>query len=615
MSELTLGVDMVELGAALEAGDPIHRELPGGYLDLERPLPVLLLHRSSEEDQATPQLLLGHSASLVVSQDVLADEIAGLVRAIVRAQADRFGAMLMIELWASGDVSPEHGLGFRVVAASSDETPADTLRDALEKVYLGRARSRVSIEHGPVAPPNVSPVLQVDELRDLGCHLVGLEVPAVYREGESGHAFPQPLRVLRRRLARALQVAFFDFIRVHTGFELKDHRELGRRKLVTAGTEIDKSLAAFGARLDLLLHITPVNTASAFEEFTASGYEKEPAFHYRLLPFDPDLSKRELYALPIEDVADPTLQSLLREKRIELDRMIGLLEDRDTSRFLAGSMQLYPAVDDRLMAEADTILSKVSPSGEPIGWVTPREFAASAEQELTHYAGKAPEIQRTVNLRDDMPGIMVSQGCVHLNANTRIARSRVEALIQHEIGTHVVTYQNGRVQPLALMSSGLPGYEETQEGLAMLAEYVSGGLGADRLRLIAARVVAVDMVTRGATFVDIFRRMHRELELGPEAAWSVTMRTTRGGGSTKDAIYLRGLIDVLDHLASGHPLDTLLTGKIALAQVPLIEELLWRRIIVPPRVMPRWLDMPGAAARLQRVREGITPIELVEGQS
>lgn len=612
MRDLTLGLDMTEVAAALEAGDPVHRELPGGYLDLERPLPVLLLHRASEDDHATPQLLLGHSAAIVVSEDVSTDEMAGLVRAIVRPQADRFGAVLVVELWASGEIPADHGLDFRILSGMSEGTPALVLRDALEKVYLGRARSQVSIDHAPVAPPAMAPVLDEDELRDLGCHLVGLEVPAVYRAGESGHAFPQPLRALRRRLSRALQEMFFDFIRVHTGFELKDHRELGRRKLVAAGTDIDKTLAAFGAGLDLLLHITPLNTASAFEEFTASGYENEPAFHYRLLPFDPDLLKRELYGLPIEEVTDPTLQSLLREKRVELDRMITLLEDRDTPRFLPGSMHLYPAVDDRLMAEADTILSKVSPAGGTNGWVTPQEFATRAELEIARYAEQAPDIHRTVNLREDMPGIMVSRGCLHLNAHTRIARGRVEALIQHEVGTHIVTYQNGLVQPLLLMSAGLPGYEQTQEGLAMLAEYASGGLGADRLRLIAARVVAVDMVARGATFVDTFRRMHRDLEIRPEAAWSVTMRATRGGGSTKDAIYLRGLIEVLDHIGSGHPLDTLLTGKIALAQVPLIEELLWRQILVPPRVQPRWLDMPGAAERLQRVREGIAPVELVE---
>lgn len=612
MSHGTHEKDIAGIRAALEEGS-VHRELPGGSLDIERPLPVLLLHRSSPDDDATPQLLLGHSATLVISQDVPAQEIGELLRTVIRPQADRFGAFLLVELWASSDVTSAGDLGFRVVTGVSEEPvqPAQALHDALDRVYLGRSEGHVTIDRGEVAPPAQQQVLTDKDLGDLGCRLIGLEVPAVYRVGETGHAYPHPLRVLRRRVSRALQEAFFDFIRVHTNYELKDHRELGRRKLVAAGSEIDKSLAAFGAGLDVLLHITPVNTASAFKEFVDSGYATEPSFHYRLLPFDPDLLKRELYQLPIEEVSDPTLQSILREKRVELDRMITLLEDRDTPRFLAGSMQLYPPVDDALLSEADTILSKIDPAGSPTGWVTPQDFAERAEEEIALYSKHAPDIQRTVNLREDMPGVMVSKGRLHLNSITRIAQNRVEALIQHEVGTHIVTYENGLVQPLLLMSVGLPGYEQTQEGLAMLAEYASGGLEANRLRLIAARVVAVDMVSHGAGFVDIFRRMHRELELGRDAAWSVTMRVTRGGGSTKDAIYLRGLIEVLEHMGAGHPLDPLLTGKISLSQVPLIEELLWRQILKQPRVRPRWLGMEGASERIQRVREGISVTDLV----
>ena len=609
-----LGIDLEELVASFEKGVPVHRTVPGGHLDIERPLPVLLLHRSRKGDPATPQLLLGHSATLTVAEDAPQVEVSDLLRTIVRSHADHFGAFLVVELWPCSVVDADEGLGFRIVAGGKEEggQPAQVLRGALDDVYLGRARARVDIDHGPVAPPGRDPLLADDELRDLGCLLLGLEIPAVYRAGDEGPVYPQSLRVLRRRLGRALQETLFEFIRLNTNFELQDHRELGRRKLMATSMEIDKSLATFGAGLDFLLHITPVNTVSAFEGFAASGYREEPSFHYRLLPYDPDLLRRELYQLPIEKVPDPTMQSLLREKRVELDRMVGLLEDRDTPRFLPGSMQVFPPVDDALLAEADTILTKVSPGTEPGAWVTPQEFAQRAEREIASYAGSAPEMHLTVNLRDDMPGIMVSAGQLHLNASTKIAESRVEPLIHHEVGTHMVTYANGLVQPLKLMSAGLPGYDATQEGLAMLAEYACGGLGPDRLRLIAARVVAVDMMSRGASFVDIFDRMHVELELRPEAAWSVTMRVSRGGGSTKDAIYLRGLIAVMDHIASGHSMEPLLTGKIALAQVPLIEELLWRQILEPPRVRPRWLDMDGAPERLQRVRDGISVIDLVE---
>ena len=60
----------------------------------------------------------------------------------------------------------------------------------------------------------------------------------------------------------------------------------------------------------------------------------------------------------------------------------------------------------------------------------------------------------------------------------RFRRGAATALLQHEIGTHVVTHVNGSRQPLRLLGAGLAGYDETQEGLAVFAEYLVGGLTA-----------------------------------------------------------------------------------------------------------------------------------------
>ncbi len=85
-----------------------------------------------------------------------------------------------------------------------------------------------------------------------------------------------------------------------------------------------------------------------------------------------------------------------------------------------------------------------------------------------------------------------------------ISRQRVAALLHHEIGTHLLTWHNGKQQKLRLMHSGLAGYEGFQEGLALLAEFLSGGLTAGRLRLLAARVLACRAMLTGATFLETF---------------------------------------------------------------------------------------------------------------
>ena len=51
------------------------------------------------------------------------------------------------------------------------------------------------------------------------------------------------------------------------------------------------------------------------------------------------------------------------------------------------------------------------------------------------------------------------------------------------------------------------------------------------------------------------------------------MRVFRAGGLTKDLVYLRGLVDLLAHVRHDHALDALWLGKMALDDVPLVEEL------------------------------------------
>ncbi len=101
-----------------------------------------------------------------------------------------------------------------------------------------------------------------------------------------------------------------------------------------------------------------------------------------------------------------------------------------------------------------------------------------AQAELDRYRAFAPDIESHVELREGSTGVMVSNGDVLVAPTARVSAARAEALLHHEIGTHVVTFVNGSHQPLRTLASGLAGHDETQEGLAVLAEYLVGGLTA-----------------------------------------------------------------------------------------------------------------------------------------
>ena len=90
------------------------------------------------------------------------------------------------------------------------------------------------------------------------------------------------------------------------------------------------------------------------------------------------------------------------------------------------------------------------------------------------------------------------------------------------------------------------------------------------------------------------------------------MRVYRGGGLTKDAVYLQGLLDVLSFLHAGGEFEPLFVGKIATDHVNVIRELRWRGVLSGPPLRPRYLDDDTARARLEWVRGGATLVDIVE---
>jgi len=377
--------------------------------------------------------------------------------------------------------------------------------------------------------------------------------------------------------------------------------------------DVDARLTEIERAVNMLLNITPVNAAQAWADFERSDFATVPTLRLRPLEFEPDMVRRDLYNLEIENITDPALHTLFRAKRDEIARQITALEDRDTSRFVYASLQLYGGIAQPLASAAEELLETIPAEAPSTPSVTAGAFADAARKEFDRYRAVYPDFPARVEVRDDISELMVSFGRLLIPEAAALRADRVEPLLHHEIGTHVVTYQNGARQPLTLLTVGLPGYDETQEGLAVLAEYLTGGLDPRRLRVLAARVVAIGKMLDGAGFLQIFESLRNEHRIPARTAWSIAIRVVLGGGSVKDAIYLRGITRILEALADDCSLDVLFVGKLSLDQVPMIQDLLDREVLQPPWVRPRWLDVPGAQERLDKLRGGVSVTALYEG--
>jgi uncharacterized protein (TIGR02421 family) len=221
-----------------------------------------------------------------------------------------------------------------------------------------------------------------------------------------------------------------------------------------------------------------------------------------------------------------------------------------------------------------------------------------------------PELAAEVQVRPDLMGLMVSRGNLLIGEGLSLLPGRVEALIQHEVGTHVLTYYNGIAQPILQLSTGLAGYDELQEGLAVFSEYLVGGLDAFRMRVLAARVLAAHSVEHGAEFLETFRLL-RDYGMSNHGAFDIAERVHASGGFTRDMIYLRGLLRLVEYLRAGGDIEPLYVGKIAAKHVDVINELRERGFLRPMPLLPTLYQNPDVPARLEAVRNGLGLTEMI----
>ena len=603
----------------LATNQPLRCQVPGGgVLNVDRQLPFLCVFRRprNEIDASMAKLVRGEGAYLVGRGDRSGRRnTRELVQLTVAELAPHFGAFLIVELWAAAEASADMAPHFTLAApARTPQAMLETLQAELGRMRVQRRRARVTVERLPPVAPGFSLLLTPAQAQAHNVFVIGIEVAPIFRDPTTGTVFPLVLRRLHRGLSLALRRCFYEFAVSATTHRPDHFHTLGRRAMVKAVWDADAALARIDQTVDFLLLVTPTNAEAAWRRFRRDHFAKAPAFRYRSLPFDPAKLKRSLFAIPIERVEDPMLARLFGDERQDLERRLSMLVDRNTPSFLYGSLQVYGPVDDALLDLARDILQRLPPhrSGSDIrGTVGAAKFAEAARAEIARCTARCPQFRARVEIRADLTGLMVSRDCLYVGASLQVSARRVEALIQHEIGVHIATYCNGADQPFAQLRHGLTGYEELQEGLAVFAEYLVGGFTGPRLRLLAARVVAARMVTEGSDFLSIFHALRDEGQFDSRTAYLVTMRVTRGGGFTKDAVYLRGLVSLLKHLADGGEIEPLYVGKIAEQHMAFVRELQWRRVLRSPLFIPSYLTDEAGRERLAAARTGLHVCDLV----
>ena len=604
----------------------------GGRVHVDRPLPFLVLCRHEDAPFSLARRVASISAASVVwpaSGGEMAEASAHAMTSSLMAElADDYPRFLLVSLRdlprdASVHAeSPQLEPFVFAIGASDDpaaQAAADCLQGAITEIEsdLRKAKScRTECQPAADWVQEVAAGLDVSQLT--------LGIPQVHRIPGGGNRQIYPL--IYHELESAIFDAVLKAIAVFVEHSTPDgdgdgipggrphHRSLGRSRYVDAATRADSALSRISHSFDFLLGVSPINSVEAYERFEAAGRKEPPRFRYRPLSINPDATKRRLYRIDLRAVEDPVLEKLFREKQLELDQQLMMLQRRNTPQFKVVSLLQYGGVEPELLAQAKAILANVGESrGGGDCRFDARQMLDAANKLLAEYRAKAPEFAAAqACLREDTgPGLMVSGESLLISTATSVPQLRVDPLLQHEIGVHVLTFINGSQQGLGIFGAGLADYEGIQEGLGVFAEFLVGGLTPARLRLLAARVLVVDAMLGGADFIECHRLLHRDHGFSSQGAFNIVARVFRSGGLTKDAIYLRGFDQVLRRVAAGHSLDPFWYGKIAEHHVPIVEELRTRGMLRAPVATPEFLERPDAQARLARLREGTHFLDLL----
>ncbi|WP_299391264.1 tyrosine/phenylalanine carboxypeptidase domain-containing protein [uncultured Gelidibacter sp.] len=588
---------------------PVTVEFPNkGLLHIDKLLPYICVYRYKKRDVYFSRLLKTQASYLIVDEDI---DISHLLEAIRLITSERFDTFLILELWPNND-SLKHQFQIYGPKTKSLET-LNALREGFSEIrktlsYVDSKIIHTEFRH----PKHLTPLLGVEQSKKQGTLIIGVSIPTVYENTATNQLFSLFFRKFYTIFSETIKRAVHEFIRVQTTDAFENYLMLGKTHIDAITLSADSKLAEISEGMSFLLRVTPVNSNEEWDKFEQNNFEKPPSFKYRLLAVDPELEKRKLFNIPIDLIEDPTIAFILRGKRLEIEKQLIMLEERGTENFRFIGESLYGVIREDILQVAKHIL-QVYPEGETIRSskrYNGVEFAEFAQREMDYYTQLFPEVDLGIEIRDDVAGIMVSKSKLLINEEMNLDVNRCDALIQHEIGTHILTYCNGKSQPLKQMHEGFEGYDQLQEGLAVIAEYLVGGLTINRLRLLAGRVIAVQSMVDNASFIETFNLLRSSYAFPARVAYYISMRVYRGGGLTKDAVYLAGLIDLMAYLKNGGKLEPLYTGKFNVTHIKLIEELLYREVLKQP-VLPRFLKRDDVKIRLQKLREGINIVELV----
>lgn len=360
----------------------------------------------------------------------------------------------------------------------------------------------------------------------------------------------------------------------------------------TATTDIravDQLFAQIDKEVSLIKHLRPINLPEEINRcLDDTAYN--PVFSYAPLPNLEDIKTR----LQQQVINTSPMGILLSKKRTELLLRIKVLQARagDPKSFTQASSALFAAPSSSLLRQAQALFHNrtacriMDPNEKMLDAML---VAKKFEKVLAAYGLHDWSVQIRENM---VSSVSVGGNKIYIRQNAIFSPLHIEALIAHEIETHVFTAENGQLQPYQLFRRGLANYIETQEGLAIYNQNRIYGTDHNKYYSPARNVLALDFAIRHS-FAQTRAYLMQKFYLNDRRAITQTVTMKRGlqdtslpGAFTKSAVYFRGWRAIEAYLEKGGLLKDLYIGKITLEDLATIQAMTG---LQKPLLLPQWL--------------------------
>ncbi|NPA38393.1 MAG: DUF1704 domain-containing protein [Candidatus Nanohaloarchaeota archaeon] len=350
--------------------------------------------------------------------------------------------------------------------------------------------------------------------------------------------------------------------------------------------DVDKKIFAVKSAYSITEAIIPKNEKEEKEKFfKIPNYE--PSFEYEEIEL-PSKEQIDVIKEEIKNINNRLVKKLYSKvpKCIEIE--IEMLKNINTSKFTKYSKKIYGRPSLKYVKVAEELAHIKTYKKEHQKVISGKTLKEIFEDMLNVYYNLNWKIEFTDQYATS---VIPTKKTIKLNKDRMFSIEEVKRLVNHEIKVHVLRSVNGYNQPYQILGTGLPKYLKTEEGLAVHMEVKQDIADAYALKLRAVRLLAVRMMLKHHSFREVFKFV-KARGFDDETSWSITMRVFRGGGFTKDYVYLEGYYEVSNYLnkQTDEKMRLLYTGKIGLKDTRLIQKMLNKGLLTPPSYLPEELE-------------------------